>query len=254
MEEKISGKILEKIKREKITPDPKWKFLAKDYLVWVAFAASIFVGGIAVGSMAFVLTNSDWDIYPRIGKNFSQYLVMSLPLFWIVALVGVSFLSFYNYRHTKKGYRTNPYIIVASSIALSLALGALFYQIGLSEKVERNLSRSIPYYQRGEEYRIKIWNQPEQGLVAGRIVQIRNKNDFQIECFDGNIWMIKGENILWRPRAVSEEGAQVKVMGEAEDVRKYIFHAREVRPWIGEMRKNPVINERIDEDEFMEER
>ncbi|MCK9379138.1 MAG: hypothetical protein M0P97_03260 [Candidatus Moranbacteria bacterium] len=251
MEGKISGKVLEKIKQEKIKPDPKWKFLVKDYLVWTSFGAAVFIGGIAVGSMAFVLINSDWDIYPRAGENFSEYLAMSLPFFWIIALVGVSFLSFYNYRHTKKGYRTNPFAIIGSSIVLSLALGVLFYQIGLSEKVERSISYSIPYYGRSNEYRAKVWSQPEMGLIAGTVIFLESKDNFEIEGFDGNIWIIKGDDILWRPRIIQKEGAQVKVLGETEDQKQHIFYGKEVRPWIGvyEDRKPPSPQVILEENE-----
>jgi len=81
----FSKETLEKIKKEKVHPRPRWYFLTRDYFFWIMFA---------------ITTNLDWDIYQYLGLSLSEAVVKSLPYLWIALIFSVCYiLQFYPYTY-----------------------------------------------------------------------------------------------------------------------------------------------------------
>jgi hypothetical protein len=230
----ISDKVLNKIREEKITPAPKWKFLLKDSIVWIAFLGSVLVGGLAFCVVLTVAIDNDWDIYRQAGHGFFEYILLSLPYFWILLLVAFVGIAFYNFKHTKNGYRCRTFLIFASSIAGSAALGLAFhYYFGLGEKIDGAFFRSVPLYENiGCQCCRKkaLWSQPQKGLLGGKIQELESVDKFLLEDFSGGPWRVEGENVVWRGNLVPQTGILIKIIGNKED--EYFFRAREIRPWM----------------------
>ncbi|MDD3498462.1 MAG: hypothetical protein PHH24_03085 [Candidatus Moranbacteria bacterium] len=223
--------ILERIKEKKIKPRSRWKFMLKDYAIWIFFGLSILIGAMAFSVIIFLLNDNDWDVYKYLDKNFASYFLMSLPYVWIIILALFFFLAYFNYRHTKTGYRVNPIAIVLTSILISVFLGGIMFGSGFGRLIDIVLSRSIPYYERMLVYRQAVWNNPERGLLSGKIIEIENENNFSIRSFDGNDWEVVGDSIYWRGSAMQRPGERIKLIGKIKSGN--VFEAREVRPWIG---------------------
>ena len=228
---KQAEKILKTIKDKQIRPKSKWFFLLKNYLIWTLFTISVFIGAIAISVIFFSLADNDWDIYRNLNKNISTYILISLPYIWIVILTSFSFLAYFNYKHTKRGYRINPLMIVSGSIFISIFLGIAFYFAGLGQIIEYKLSNNIPYYEKIIAHRFIMWNNPERGLLAGKIIKIDSANNFYIKALDNKVWKIIGNNILWQGKAEKGSGERIKIIGKM--MGSDVFVAREVRPWIG---------------------
>lgn len=231
---KLCNKVLEKIKEEKIKPKPKWHFLLKDYFVWLVFSVSVIFGGLAFCVTLAVLLDSDWDIYRQLGQNFWGNVLLSLPYLWIVLMFLFLGFAFYNYKHTKKGYRCQTCLIFGSSVAASVILGLfLHFYLDFGGKIDKYFSQKIPLYENFGCYcyRKKIlWTQPEKGFLGGKIIQIKRENSFNLEDFQGVVWEIeKSEPMLIRRPVLLIENEEVKLIGEKKGER--IFRAREARPW-----------------------
>ncbi len=247
--------ILSKIKERKIEPKSKWRFLLKDYMVWLFFVVAIAVGAMAFSVIIFLLKDNDWDIYEHLDKSFASYLLLSLPYVWIVILAVFSFLAYLNYKNTRNGYKLNPVAIVLVSVLLSVALGGVSYGAGFGRVIDSTLSENIPYYENMIRYRQTIWSNPERGLLSGTIIEIEDDDNFYIEDSAEEGWEIKGEDILWRRPEIQEVGEKVKIIGEKENENTFI--AEEVRPWIGRgkrMQENKNLEIRRRESESRKER
>lgn len=229
-----ASEILSKIKEKKIEPKSRWRFLLKDYMVWVFFGSAILVGAMAFSVIIFLLNDNDWDIYEHLDKSFASYLLLSLPYLWIIILSLFSFLAYFNYRNTRNGYRVNPVAIVLVSVLLSVVLGGVSFGAGFGRVIDSTFSENIPYYENMIMYRQAVWNNPEKGLLSGTITEIEDNDNFYIEDNEEEDWEIKGEDILWRRPETQEVGEKVKVIGEKEDEDTFV--AEEVRPWIGQGR------------------
>jgi len=231
---KLCDKVLEKIRKEKIEPKPRWHFLLKDYFVWLAFAVSAFVGALAFCVTLSIVVDNDWDIYRYLSMSPAKHILLSLPYLWIVVILLFLGLAFYNYKHTKGGYRHGTFVVLALSIAGSVVLGLVFHSLGMGRKIDRIFSQNLPFYQNVHCCcnRKDIWSQPEKGLLGGRILNVRLENGFDIEDFGGIIWQVEKNNeTLIRGPVLIIENEEVKLIGEKRDERR--FRAREIRPWSG---------------------
>ncbi len=228
---KLSDKIVNKIKEEKIKPKAKWVFLLKDYFIWSAFGVSIIIGGLAFVVILFLLTTNDWDMHKYLGEGFGVYFLTALPRVWIGTLILFLLVAYYNYRHTKGGYRYKAYLIVLGSVVTSVVIGTALFFMGLGDKIEQSFANTLPYYGGYMEHRMEIWNQPEKGLLAGEIIEIKSENILMIEDFKKNIWEIDVNNALWRGGQVAKIGNKVKIIGVKKS--NNIFTAQEIRPWVG---------------------
>lgn len=226
-----ADEILKCIRENKIKPCSKWKFLLKNYLFWSLFGLSTLIGAMAVSVIFFILTNNDWDIYRYLGKSFLSYILILMPYFWIVVLIFLTGTAYFNYRCTRKGYLFNPYGVIFTSIFISIILGGALFGFGMGEKVEDIFTRNIPYYAGVNMQKKIIWNNPEKGLLAGEIIEIRNENSFSLKDLSYERWEVEGDDIRWRDNRVRKVGQNVKIIGKIKD--KNIFIAVEVRPWGG---------------------
>jgi len=229
MSEKVE-KIFESIKEKKVKPKSRWFFLVKDYCVWGIFAVATILGSLAISVIVFVLTDSDWDIYKYLDKSFWGYVLLLLPYFWLVILAGLAWLAYFNYKHTRKGYLANPYLVVMVSVAVSVVLGWGLFANGMGGKIDEVLENNFTYYIGAEEHKKEIWSNPESGLLSGEIKEVEDK-EILLEDFDGKEWQVETNEAQWRKSVSSEAGEEVKIVGKIED--EETFKAQEIRPWQG---------------------
>jgi len=229
----LGKKVLERIKAEKIEPKPRWQFLLRDCLIWTAFSISVIVGALSFGVILFVFLSNDWDLYKYLQVNPFQHFIFSLPYLWVIVLLVFLALAYYNYKHTKSGYRWEAYYVWGLSILASVILGLLFhFAFGLGEKIDRALSGNLPVYARIHAYcnRKNVWSQPEKGLLAGEVKKIEDDDGFELEDFKGLAWYVeKDEKLLMPVGFVVVVGRKVKLIGEKRDEK--LFRAWEIRTW-----------------------
>lgn len=228
--DKLTGSIISKIKKEKISPAPKWMFLAKNYSIWTLFVLAVIIGGLAFAVILFLLTDNDWDIYKHLDKSFGEYLLLSFPYFWIIFLGLFSTAAFYNYKHTKKGYRRDPHLIIGANILISVIIGTVFFYAGLGSKIENVFADNIPYYRNHAQYKLDVWNNPEKGLLAGVITEAGNKDSFVLKDFEGEKWEIQASSAFWGGRVIFQKGERIKIIGKKKS--DDIFSAQQIRPWM----------------------
>jgi hypothetical protein len=231
--EKLSNKILQKIKEEKIEPKPRWQFLLKNYAFWAAFGVSVIIGGLAFCVVLGILVDNDWDIYRLAAENPGKKIFLSLPFLWILALVLFLAAAFYYCKRTKCGYRYEVYSIIGLSILGSVILGSIFhFSFGMGREMEALVAEKVPYYQKFYSPcndRI-LWLQPEKGLLAGEIIKISSPNSFDLKDFNDSFWVVKKDEdtfVLENEPLFEEE--EVRIIGKQEEEK--VFRAKEIRPW-----------------------
>lgn len=225
-----ASEILKNIEKRKIKPKSKWIFLAKDYLVWGLFGITTLIGAGAMGVIIFIINDNDWDIYTQLEKSCWTYYLILMPYFWIIVLCLLLFLAYFNYTRTRKGYLLNPYVVILSSILISILLGWVLFASGISEKIDKFFAQKIPYYKTTDMHKIIFWSNPDRGLMAGEITSIKDTNNFSLKDLNGKDWIITGKNITWEKGANLRMGEKVKIIGKM-NAKNNIYKAQEVRPW-----------------------
>jgi len=220
--------IIGKIKEEKIKPTPRWVFLLKRSVIIGLFVISVLLGGIAISIIFCQLNDADWEIYSKMNKNLFGFVVTALPYFWIILMIGFLFLAYYNFRHTKTGYRYNVFAVFGLSIFISVILGTIFHLSGISDKLE-DAFHCIPHYDKLHYGKQILWHRPEQGFLSGTIIQLYDGKIIMLQDFNSHDWLVDIESLPLIPPPVFHEREMVKMIGEMLDSSR--FHARVVTPW-----------------------
>ena len=224
----ISKKTLEKIKKEQVHPKPRWYFLTRDYFFWMMFIITTLLGGVAFGMILFITTNLDWDIYQYLGLSLPEAVVTSLPYLWIALLVFFLFITYYNFIHTRRGYRYRFVVIFLISLVISVLSGFGFFHYGWTETVERQLRARIPGYQHMVYTGENQWMNPEKGLLSGTIVEINPKSQsLRLKDYHNKEWEIDISQARVRGNLPLTENLEIKILGKK--VSKDFFEANEIR-------------------------
>ncbi|MBU1118788.1 hypothetical protein KKH43_02830 [Patescibacteria group bacterium] len=208
----ISDKTLEKIKKEKITPKPKWQFLLKDSFLLTLFALMIVIGSISVSVMMYLSSNNDFELYSRYGKNILQYVLLSLPYVWFIALLVSLFLAVYVVRKMRGGYRFKGVLIVAFSVGVSIIAGCVLYVFGGGRVLDSIFYTNVPYYHTMHEKRMTQWERPEMGMLAGIIIE-KNDEYILLESRGQDRWVVDVRDAQIKGKVPCEQGVPVRVVG-----------------------------------------
>jgi hypothetical protein len=226
---KLSEGIVGKIKQDNIAPAPRWHFLLKSYVFWGLLVISILLGSLSFSVIAHLVAIGDFDIFLYLQKNIMTSVVMLLPYFWLMSLAIFALVAYYNWKHTRLGYRFKRRWIFISSVVISTTLGSIFYAFGMGNAIDRIMVRALPFYDLSKHSaRNELWLQPENGLIMGKIVSVDDAtNQITIQDVQGNNWNIDENEILPMIGEPIRKGKIVKVVGKKSG--KNNFTAKEVR-------------------------
>jgi len=224
----LSKKVLDKITHDKITPKPRYTFLVKNYLVWAGSGLAIFLGMQAVAIMIYLVKSQDWDIYGSVGSR-GEFLILSIPYFWIISLALFIFLAYYNIKHTKSGYKYKFSTILIGYFVLTAILGGTSYAFGLGESLEGIFTEKVPVYEKMMNYRHKMWQAPSEGLLVGKVHEAEN-DILTIKDLKGETWYVNISSTTIPDFIRTKPGIMIKIKGEITSENK--FKAYQIYPII----------------------
>lgn len=223
----LSRVTLDKIKKKKIKPFSKWKFLLKNYFLWFVGVLSVLVGGLSSSVVFYILINNDWDIYKKMSSSLFSFIFLTLPYFWLIFLVIFVILADYYLKHTKYGYRFSLLKVVSASVFASIILGGIFYNIGMGKAMETEFSKRVPGYDRLFYGKEKLWMQAENGLLVGLIIEVEDSKNFVIMDLNNNKWKIEGDDLSEREISNIKIDSRVRIIGKIKNDK--VFIAKELR-------------------------
>lgn len=223
----FESQLFSKIKREGLEPLPRWHFLLRDYVVWIAGTLTLLIGSAAVSVMIYLFKYNDWDIQEKVHKNFLEFLILTLPYFWIVFLFLFIFLLYFNIKKTKKGYRYPLWFIATISVLASIIMGGLMHLAGLGQKIDDVLGQRAPFYDQLINRQIIFWFEPSEGRLTGIVSSELDSDSFQMVDPSGQAWLVKIEDGQAVPKFL-EKGLPVNVIGQMLD--KENFEAEIIKP------------------------
>ena len=227
----LSKDILQKIKKDEVRPYPKEYFLLKRSVIWTVFGLSIFLGSVASAIALFQLRYAEWDLYKHLSHSLAEFVLLVIPFFWLIFLLGFTGFACYYFRRTEQGYRYAAVWVISLSIALSIIGGALLYSTSLPERLESVFQVNVPFYRKLQERKQKVWMSPAQGLLAGTITKVVSEQKVEIRDLHGNNWVIDIADTIWRGRLRPAEDLKIKILGHMKEQGRFV--ANEIRPWKG---------------------
>ncbi len=213
----IVESVLKIIEKQHIQPRPKWEFMLKKYFTWTLTAITLIIGSLSFAVIIYLIKNNDWDLYKEIPDSLPQFILLTLPYFWLIFLILFILLIYYNFKHTKQGYKYGFNLIIGSTILLSILAGTFFYNLGLGQVIDKVFDERIPIYRQLMLHRHKAWHQPDKGLLFGTIETAPENYQFKLRDLEHKSWLIiySADN-LPRP-IILIPGMRIKALGHQID-------------------------------------
>lgn len=224
----ISQIVKEKIKNNDIKPIPKWHFLLKHGFLWILLLILIIVAAVAVGVAIFEFSDVEWDLRPMLGIPLLPFIFRVFPYFWLLLCGAIAALAYFNFMATPKGYKFPSYQIVLFGILVIILTGTAFHYLGMTRGI-RDRAFETPFINNFMHNKEAIWNMPENGLLAGVIIEY-DQTSAAIRSFDGKDWIVNIEELKLPQNNKIEEGQKVKIIGKKTGDGQ--FKAVEARPWM----------------------
>jgi len=224
----LSEKLNKAIKEGKLHIKPRWHFLLKHWVIGGLVLLTVLIGALAFSITWYLLNDFDWLDYKYLEMGMLEYVIFGLPYFWMMIILLLTGIAYYNFRQTKHGYRYHWYWVVLGVIVLSVALGTSLEAFGLGEKIDDQLVYNIPQYERMVPRRSLMWQQPHKGMLGGAVQAWETERILMLDR-NGQLWevMLTAETEI-APGA--EASPMIKVLGEKDDewviIAKIILPAR----------------------------
>jgi hypothetical protein len=210
----LDKKIIKVIEEKKLTPRPRWQFLFKNYLIWSGGVLSLLFGSLAFAMILFMLLNNDWRMYEHISGSLLKFIILTAPYFWLLFLFVFITVTYFNLKHTKKGYRYPLLSIIIGSFALSMLLGCGLYATGLGQEIDDILGKRAPFYERFINRRMGMWANPDRGLLTGVIIDKISDNEYKLLDMERKEWLILMDKTTFVPEMILATGTPVRLTGK----------------------------------------
>ncbi len=227
----LSGKILGKIKKENVQPYSRLHFIIHNFVIWSLFIFSSVLGSLACGVVIFQIRHTDWELYHYLNVDYGTFILINMPYFWLVFLLGFMGIAYFYCRRTERGYKCPAALVITASVIFSIAGGIVVYKVDLAERLETVCINNIGFYRKLQEKKTEIWMAPEKGLLAGTISRIISGNKFKLKDLKSRTWQMDVSHARWRGHLKAAAGLKIKIIGRMSGKNSFIV--REIRPWQG---------------------
>jgi|GEM_PF-6331168 len=224
---KLTEKLKNKIEAQQLKPKPLWQFKAKASGQWLMVLASVLVLGLIGSLLWYFMAGFDFGL---------NELLWIRPLLLgrgvgviVIVLIVFAFLSFWFLRMTNRGYRYTASIILVLILLVGSICSWLFSQLGYGQQLDQSFS-NLPFYENRTMFMGTVWQQPDQGRLAGKIIELISGNQFKFRDLDGKEWLVSTDQAIWRHSLTAEVSLEIKMLGEKTG--QATFAAQDIRPWM----------------------
>lgn len=250
----LGERILQRIKSENIAPTPRWHFIFSECVMWALWLSSILIGAAAVAVMLYVAIFASFSLYEATHDSVTTFILEVVPVMWVGTFVVMALLAYFNLRHTRRGYRYPVWLLMVSSVVLSVFGGIALHTIGAGQTIDRMVHLTMPMYPSYEERERRWWNRPQQGLLVGRVatdtVALATSSVPIIDQFD-RPWTVITDELPAPEITRLVSGDWVKIVGVMSSTTLDQFFGCGVLPWMAG-KSMPMREVRQEKVEFME--
>lgn len=227
--------VLNRIEHESITPTTRIRFLLGEWGIWIVWVGTVVFGAAAVAIFGYVAMSANYAFYEATHDNFFTFLIAVMPYVWIILFASMTYLSVYELKKTKRGYKyTTPFIL--SSSVLFTALGAmLLHGFGVGYLLDQKLGQQVSLYMSMEKMEQKMWQMPEDGRLTGRLLatsgleEVTATTVLNFKDGGGVVWRLSTGELRPRDIALLQMGEKVRLLGTSTSA--FTFHVCGVFPW-----------------------
>ncbi|XLQ20415.1 MAG: hypothetical protein ACKUBY_01380 [Candidatus Moraniibacteriota bacterium] len=223
---KASKCAMDKILQGKVKQVPSWHFVLKNFILWLIGITCIIAGAFTVSLIIFTIANSTLFIDNIASDHVGKRIVVAMPVLWIFVTAIFILLFKVFIRHTDSGYKYSIAIIILANIFLSLIMGVALYLSGISYLIDDVLGE-LRHYNSVEKRHGIMFNNPDHGVIVGRVVGCAKGDYFTLMSPTGEKWQVMNDHIEQDKRAEIKDGQVFLVVGKKID--NNIFVACDVK-------------------------
>lgn len=226
----LEKKIMKEIIEGGLKPKPRWYFLLPDIVLKVLVGIISLLGGFALATIHFILTDHDWDVFSYLDKSLLEYILKIMPYFWIISFILLTSVAYFFFRKTRQGYRYQTSKMVVGILLVSIFFGILLVGLGYDHILHNRLLEDLPLYEQLVYTKHDVWKFPDKGLLSGEIESVQNDALFSLKDRDNQLWhILVPDDVTIERGAKIIPGVRVKLIGEM--LAKDEFQAAIIRPW-----------------------
>lgn len=203
--------------------------MTKAILFWSLFILFILIG----------ITSTSLIIYSVFNDgNQIKLLLKSLPYLWILITIGFFIISYFNIKNTENSYKYLTIKNIIITFVSSIIIGIFFYNLGFAKLLDIELQNSVPVYKNYiTEHMQAVWNNPEEGLLIGKIKEIKSNSEIILEDYGNREWNILiNKSTVIKGKVNINIDSGIKIIGKK--INNNTFEAQEIRPEVGMMMQN----------------
>jgi hypothetical protein len=154
--------------------------------------------------------------------SFLEFIILTMPYFWIIFLALFIFVINYDLKHTKHGYRFSLPLIITLSILASMFLGFIFYGAGLGQMLDDILGKNLSFYDRIINPSVHMWDDPESGRLAGLVIAQVEAQSYRLRDISRREWLIDMSAAKMPDNFSIQVGRPVKLLGEQANTYHFV--------------------------------
>lgn len=235
----LKDKLFSRIEEEHVCPHSRLFFKGRELFFWSFWLISVVVGALAVAVALFVVLSGQYAFYQATHENFFTFMVEALPYLWILTFIVMSYGAVYQIRHTKRGYRHSLFVVLVSSMLLSVAGGSALQLFGFGHEIDEVLGRHLSLYTSQKKFVERLWQDPAAGRLVGAQVYttLAPTSTIILEDVAGQRWTIQVNELSLADTEMLASGAVVRILGKPIDEVLHLFHSCGVFPWAEERQR-----------------
>ncbi|MCK4635767.1 MAG: hypothetical protein KAT32_02795 [Candidatus Moranbacteria bacterium] len=242
MSKDISGQIVDKIKKEKISLRPR-VFDYRSFLFWIIFAFLIILGGMSFSLILISIFSFGRENFQYASGGFWKIFLMSIPYLWVIFFGTFAYFGLRVFRSTKRGYRQNFSLILLIIFLASFSFGSLLHIFGFSRRMHQSMVDRVPFYQNITPTMEGQWARPDMGMLGGQIIKT-GKDFIVVQNFRSKkITVIYSKESIIGEDVKLEKGEKVRVVGKRVD--EETFEAKIIQSWENDRSLSPQDKEKI---------
>ncbi len=230
----LAQRVMKRIRTEQVQPASKWWFICVEYSIWVAWLSTVVLGALALAVILYVGNYARFALYEATHDRVVDFVLEILPTLWLTLFVSMIVLAYINVRRTKRGYLYSMGGIIFSSIVLSVVGGVVLHFFKVGYLIDVGITKIVPMYESYEEFEEKIWQQPEEGRLLGRLQDAGEDDTFVYVRTENkqDLWQVNTTELSGSDLDLLLSGKRVRILGTTTNMVENIFYACGVFPWL----------------------
>jgi hypothetical protein len=227
-------RLFERIEAESITPTPKMQFMVTEWGIWLVWVLTVFFGAAALAISGYVTLSAQYALYEATHENFLTFMVAVMPYIWVGLFALMTYISVYEIKNTKWGYRYSTIVILGSNVLFTILGAILLHCLGLGYTLDQKLGEQIGMYMSLEKKEQLMWQMPSEGRLLGVLEpkEVTSEGEEAIVHFKdikGALWRLSMDELNERDRVLLNRALPVRLLGTTTS--DFSFHVCGVLPW-----------------------